>query len=46
MAWWVPQGLSNFFRITALLAVTVPSSIVIMYTVSCCCPDCSASAEP
>jgi hypothetical protein len=32
MAWWVPQSLSNFFRITALLAVTVPSSTVIMYT--------------
>jgi hypothetical protein len=32
MAWWVPQSLSNFFRITALLAVTVPTSTVIMYT--------------
>ena len=32
MAWWVPQSLDNFFRITALLAVTVPSATVIMYT--------------
>jgi purine-cytosine permease-like protein len=32
MAWWVPQSLNNFFRITALLAVTVPSATVIMYT--------------
>ena len=32
MAWWVPQSLDNFFRITTLLAVTVPSATVIMYT--------------
>ncbi len=32
MAWWVPQSLNNFFRITALLAVTVPTATVIMYT--------------
>jgi purine-cytosine permease-like protein len=32
MAWWVPQSLSNFYRITALLAVTVPGATVIMYT--------------
>jgi len=32
MAWWVPQSLGNFYRITALLAVTVPGATVIMYT--------------
>ncbi|UGS35513.1 cytosine permease [Capillimicrobium parvum] len=32
MAWWVPQSLDNFFRITTLLAVTVPTATVIMYT--------------
>lgn len=32
MAWWVPQSLSNFYRITALLSVAVPGATVIMYT--------------
>lgn len=32
MAWWVPQSLTNFFRATTFLAVTVPSATVIMYT--------------
>ncbi len=32
MAWWVPQSLSNFYRITTLLAVAVPGATVIMYT--------------
>ena len=32
MAWWVPQSLNNFFRATTFLAVTVPTSTVIMYT--------------
>jgi len=31
MAWWVPQSLSNFFRVTTWLAVSVPTSTVIMY---------------
>lgn len=32
MAWWVPQSLGNFYRITTLLAVAVPGATVIMYT--------------
>jgi purine-cytosine permease-like protein len=31
-AWWVPQSLDNFFRVTSLLAVVVPGATVIMYT--------------
>lgn len=31
MAWWVPQSLTNFFRVTTWLAVSVPTATVIMY---------------
>lgn len=31
-AWWIPQSLANFFRVTNLLAVAVPGATVIMYT--------------
>lgn len=30
-AWWVPQNSSNFFRAATFLAVTVPTTTVIMY---------------
>ena len=32
MAWWVPQNPDNFFRAVTFLAVTVPTTTVIMYT--------------
>jgi hypothetical protein len=32
MAWWVPQNPANFFRAVTFLAVTVPTTTVIMYT--------------
>lgn len=31
MAWWVPQNVGNFFKVTTWLAVTVPTASVIMY---------------